>query len=274
MELPIYIKREHVGTKNVRDNVAHYHNNIELIYVLKGNMDCQTNNSIFSLEEGDLCFINRNQIHHLYEKTRISEHISVIIDTSLLTKYSDITNKYIEPMINDVSFSHVKFKSLDSNSEHIYKLILDIEKLIKEKKETYELSVISDIHLIFKYLYLTYINCDKEEIYDYDKFLCQKMIKYIEDNYQNDIKTLDLQNYIHISRTKCFKIFKKYTRLSPNIYINNYRIKKASEKLIETNDSIIDIALSSGFNDASYFNKLFLKEFNMRPKEFRYKYQK
>lgn len=269
MDLPIYIKREHVGTTDVRDSVPHIHNNIELIYVIKGSMECQTNKSSFPLSKGDLCFINKSQIHHLYEDEKDSEHISIIISTELLTQYKDVNNKYISPMLEDMNFSHIKFRSIDGNSEKIYNLILDIEDLLEMKPTAYELSVIADIHLIFRYLYNTYRQEDVKEIIDEDTILQKNMIKFIEENYQNEINIDDIAKSVNISRSKCFRLFKKYTRMTPVNYLNSYRLGKAAEKLKNTNETVVTIALDSGFSQASYFNRLFLKEYGTTPLNYR-----
>lgn len=269
MELPIYIKREHLSTRDVRDRLPHYHNEIELIYVLKGSMECQTNDSIFPLAKGDLCFINKGQLHHLYEKEDTSEHISIIIYTDLLTQSKEIFDTYISPMLNDLTFSHIKFSSIDGNSEKIYHYILEIEQLLKEKPIAYELSIIADIHLIFKHLYLTYMKTDTVTIIDEDSLLQQKMIQYIEDHYMEDINVDDIAKASSVSRSKCFRIFKNYTRISPITYLNGYRLEIAASKLKNTNDSVSTIALDSGFSQASYFNKLFLKEYGYTPLEYR-----
>ena len=84
MDLPIYFEKESLKNKVLHSKIVHYHDNIELIYVLKGTMDCQTCDKKFLLSKGDLCFINRNQLHNLYENNHEdNEHLSLIIGSEL-----------------------------------------------------------------------------------------------------------------------------------------------------------------------------------------------
>ena len=52
-------------------------------------------------------------------------------------------------------------------------------------------------------------------------------------------------------------------------YINNYRLEIASSLLNKSEKSILDISFEVGFNNVSYFNKLFKKKYSLTPKEFR-----
>ena len=56
-------------------------------------------------------------------------------------------------------------------------------------------------------------------------------------------------------------------------YLNNYRLTMASRLLVSSNSSIIAIAMESGFDNLSYFNRLFKKKYKITPSEFRKMYQ-
>ena len=273
MELPIYIKRENVNTKEVRDMLPHWHNDIELIYVLKGELECQTNESVFPLNKGDLCFINRNQLHHLYsQNVNDSQHIALIVSTNLLTQNKQIYDTYISPMIEDMSFSHVKFESTNDYGNKIHECLLKIEDLLNAKDFGYELEVVANLHMIFKYLYCTYKFNDKSiNILDENLILQQKMINYIKENYNEKITLEDISLSANVSRSMCFRLFKKYTRISPITYLNNYRLEMGADKLIHSRESISNISQACGFSQQSYFNRLFLKEYNCTPAQYRRK---
>ena len=65
-QLPIYINDECIKNHDYHNAQAHQHNDVELICVKKGKLMCNTGNDIFSLQKGDICFINQKQLHHLY----------------------------------------------------------------------------------------------------------------------------------------------------------------------------------------------------------------
>ena len=65
------------------------------------------------------------------------------------------------------------------------------------------------------------------------------------------------------------RFFKKHIGLTCIQYINNLRLEKSSILLTSTNNAIMDISLEVGFDNLSYFNKLFKRKYNLTPKEFR-----
>ena len=270
----LYIKREHVIEKDGHDNIAHFHGDIELICVLKGSMDCQTNDEVFSLNKGDICFINKNQIHNLYADSD-SEHITLICSSKLFTRENEIYEKFIVPIIDDLSFSHIKFDSTLGYTSKIYDLILEIESLLDKKSIAYELDIIANLHNIFKYLYVAYTKgYNKTRVIDENAVIQQKMIKFIKENYDKELTLEDIANSANVSVSKCSRIFKEYTRLSPITYLNNFRLDMAASMLLKSNDTVSNISMDCGFTSQSYFNRLFLREYGITPLEYRKKHNK
>ena len=63
--------------------------------------------------------------------------------------------------------------------------------------------------------------------------------------------------------------FKTMTAKTPVEYLNNYRVEKAAAMLLSSDSSVTDIAFSCGFNDLSYFIKVFRDLKGISPKKFR-----
>ena len=70
------------------------------------------------------------------------------------------------------------------------------------------------------------------------------------------------------------RFFKSVIGKTPIDYINNYRIEKSVELLVTTNDKILNICYSVGFDNFSYFIKTFKKIKNCTPSEYRTTYSK
>ena len=65
------------------------------------------------------------------------------------------------------------------------------------------------------------------------------------------------------------KVFKETTGQSFNEYLISYRLNKARQMLISSDDKLIDIANSCGFNNQSYFTRAFVKRYQTTPLEYR-----
>lgn len=68
----------------------------------------------------------------------------------------------------------------------------------------------------------------------------------------------------HISR-----VMKQQTNKTPCEYMNQLRLDYAADKIIKTENKIIDIALEAGYNSLSYFNRIFKKQFGVSPTQYR-----
>ena len=104
---------------------------------------------------------------------------------------------------------------------------------------------------------------------DTDALLYRKMSDFIYKNYYQKLSLDDIAISGNISRSKCCIIFKKYAQNSPVDFLNLYRLEVSTSLLKNTNDSISSIAIDCGFGQQSYYNRLFLREYSMTPKEYR-----
>ena len=72
-----------------------------------------------------------------------------------------------------------------------------------------------------------------------------------------------------LSTTQLFRKMKDHHGISPGRYLTLYRLKKAKEKLITSEDRIGEICLTTGFKSLSHFNRAFKKQFKLNPSAFR-----
>lgn len=99
--------------------------------------------------------------------------------------------------------------------------------------------------------------------------LIHKSVKYIEKNYRReDLYTPMLAQMSGIGETYYRSIFLAVFHMPPARYIQKYRVDKAKELLVGSNDSIEQIARVTGFAGASYFCKVFKSVTGMTPSEF------
>ena len=94
------------------------------------------------------------------------------------------------------------------------------------------------------------------------------VLDYIHQHYREQISLDDLARISNFSKYHLCKKFKEKTKTSIINYILMVRIDKAKELLLQNQDRIFVIAQKVGFNDTSYFNRIFKKVTGYTPKEF------
>jgi two-component system response regulator YesN len=102
--------------------------------------------------------------------------------------------------------------------------------------------------------------------------LIHRSVKYIEANYaRQDLYTPMLAEMSDMGETYYRSIFISVFNMAPAKYIQNYRVGKAKELLINSEGSIEEIAVAVGFANSSYFCKVFKSLTDMTPSEFAHK---
>jgi two-component system response regulator YesN len=94
-------------------------------------------------------------------------------------------------------------------------------------------------------------------------------VKFIKKNYMNQISQEDAANAGNVSTTYLSRLFKEEMKIGFNEYLNQVRIEESKRLLAETNYSIKEIAMMTGYADEKYFSKLFKKSIGIKPTEYR-----
>ena len=97
----------------------------------------------------------------------------------------------------------------------------------------------------------------------------RKVKEFIEENYTSDISREGLAASVEVHPDNLGKLFKTCTNQKLGDYIYELRVRDAAKKLLETDDNIIDIAFSVGFESLRTFNRIFPKFMGVTPEKYR-----
>ena len=272
-ELPLIIESESFDTYK-QDELTHWHNSFELIEVVEGKFYCNVDGSEFLINKGNICIINRGRMHHIYTEdhdTFKCRKKTIIFNPDYFIKDQHIYEKYIRPLLEKDAFAHIQFNIKKGIGLDINTLMKEIEALEDEKPIGYELEEYSLIYKVIRYLYLAY-QSSKQSIhttYDANVQIQRNMTSFINEHFNSKIGLEDIAEAGQVSKSTCIRLFHKYTGKSPIDFLNSYRLQMSAEKLVTTSEQITEIAYACGFGQPSYFNRLFLKEYNMTPNQYR-----
>ncbi len=96
-----------------------------------------------------------------------------------------------------------------------------------------------------------------------------KVLAYLEDNYYDTIKLGDVAAITSMSDSAFSHFFKKKTNMSFVEYLNNFRVAKACEQLVDTSKTVAEICYTTGFNNMSNFIRIFKRNKGQTPNEYR-----
>jgi len=254
---------------------CHWHYDFEYASVISGIVDYYINDTCLKLTPGDCVFVNSNAMHTSIQPEGVtnSKMISLTFPASLLTasNSSTVFEKYFKPVFSK-QMEGFKVAANSAYGEEIKALVLEIYSL-DISEFGYELECMRLINRLW-FVTLQYI-AENEDTLMSNSSNTQNIKRsiaimvYIHDHYKEKITIDDIAEYMSISRSECFRCFKRFMNKRPTEYINEYRLLKAVKLLNETDKSITEIFAECGYESASYFGRVFKKKYGMTPIQYR-----
>lgn len=258
------------------DVPIHWHNEMEIIYIKKGKGNVMLDFESHYVEEGDIIVVIPGQTHGISQLEGYSmEYENIIFELDMfIPKHSDgLEASYFNPLLSgDLIFNHII-----TRDDQCYNLLADClnraDNLCSMNfPKGYELAIKG---YMFEFFYHLNQICEtaglikNESNKHMDKI--KDVIKYIEENYQHPISIDEIADVCNFSSSHFMRYFKKVMGTSFIDYLNEYRLSMASRLLLSSSDNILDIAAECGYENLSYFNRLFKKKYGITPSAYRNK---
>lgn len=252
-----------------RQKREHFHQEIELLYILEGTMELTVAEKMTTLRAEDLIVVNANKRHGyqtsddiLFAQVKIAyEMVSDVFQCTEVIFWCDSTKGdserfaelrkvmkrllgvYLSTNGNSANFGHIAlcYRVLDILSVHF--LVRTVDRESKSEEEQYESRIMQ-------------IN------------------NYIRANYQKPVSLKELAEKLYLSNGYLSRFFKKNYGMGFAEYLNNIRLYHAVDDLLHTDYPITRIAYDNGFTNVAMFNKCFRKAYRETPSEMRRKKSK
>ncbi|WP_439259691.1 helix-turn-helix domain-containing protein [Lonepinella sp. BR2930] len=254
--------------------LCHWHDDIELVKIIDGEMNYYVNGKTYHLKKNDGIIVNSKAMHYGFSHhNRDCHFICVLISPYILGENSPIYHHFIFPIISSYHLDVCCLYEHNIQHQNILKNIEQFGAIYSEQIHHHQ-SIDLDCIAIACHFWKNWYNLIKEKIdnnphEDVRELLLQKkMTQFIYQNYMHPLKLDNIASSANICRSKCCQLFKKYAQQSPISFLNEYRVEKAKEMLLNTSSRITDIAYSCGFNNLSYFSKQFYKVTQYTPKKY------
>lgn len=255
----------------------HWHNEMEFIYIKKGFGTVSVNLTTYDVKAGDIIFIFPGQLHSiLQKKPHAMDYENIIFDMEFLfSPGTDLcTTQFLRPITSGYFSVSAIFSSGDKLYPFMASCLNELDHINQEQPTGYVLGIKS---ILFRIFFLLFSHNEIiSSISETHKSMehVKTTIKYIENHYAERISISEIADVLHLSSSHFMRFFKATMGVSFIHYLNDYRLTMASRQLTASNDSILSIASQCGFENLSLFNRLFKKEYNMTPREYRKQHQK
>lgn len=252
------------------NDMKHFHDFFELIYVCKGTPVGVINDQEIPLEEGNLCIMNPNAVHYFKKYTEDTDLIMNIVLPKNLFQKSIFRILFNDPVLN-AFFIRYRLEN-ESQPSFLYLPVWDmdidflLELLLKEylnKKEYSHVILEALLTLIFSFLLRSYKSQSKP-----CNSIMADILDYIYLNHKN-ICMRSLSEHFNYHPKYLSSFIHKQTGQTFRDLIVKIKLQSAANYLIYTNHSIEQIVELIGYKDKSSFYSMFKKEYGISPTIYR-----
>lgn len=230
---------------------AHFHQQLEIIYVLNGEIEVSINHKNKKLCKDQLaisdCFDT-----HAYRNNKEKSFV-LIIPFQYLKKY---TNFMLEKQLS------TNFILDQQEAKQIKKAMEDIIQNMNENHILLSGYIQVLLGLILKFIPL--IENEKKKHYD----LIKKILIYIEENYNNAITLSSISKHFGYSKYYFSRIFNEFIQCNLNDYVNLVRTRHVKNLISDEGMFITDAAYKCGFTSIRTFYRTFKNIYGVTPKEY------
>ncbi|MBQ8803230.1 MAG: helix-turn-helix transcriptional regulator [Tyzzerella sp.] len=253
----------------------HWHKEWELIRIRKGTVTLHVDDCEYTAREGDILLFRESMLHGSPPPEDVA-YDCLVFDLRGLFQGNELLKKHLRPIYRMESLPDIYYPK-ESNTD-IYPYVAELMDIHYHYQQNssdanfLELVTVSTLsHLFLRILQNGHYSGNTEAVPSSKHRISQikAVLEYMELHYKEEITLDDLGNIANMNPRYLCRIFKQITSLSPMDYVNYLRIEQTCTLLTTTTLPIIEIALDCGFNDCSYFTRVFKKRKGMTPREYR-----
>lgn len=248
-------------TEGDHSTLMHCHEHLaEVLLILKGRGRYTVDLCCHEVAAGDVILCNGGALHDEFPQT----------DEPYQTLCIGIGNLSL-PGLPPHSLMGSQFSPLFHRPEQfddLMQLFCQIDRYAAEREEGYQM-LCQYLMLASLELVKRMVNGRKDAFVTQEESIFGQIAKYIDQHYAEDISNEQLVKLFYISPFHLSHMFKQKTGYSVKQYILRRRIGEAQIRLINSQDSVQVISEAVGFEDASYFSRIFSKYIGLTPTEYR-----
>ena len=260
------------------DLATHSHDFYELNIVVRGDGVHYMGKNEYKTSANSVFMIPPNVKHGYCFKDQNYSVFHLLFHSAFMTKYKHV----LENLRGYNILVHIEPKLRLENKEPAYLTLRGAQKKTTEEyiKNLISLNEVGNVNAetmkeataLSILAFLCGAISEGDSLPEEPDFLTRQVLKvmdHMQSNYFEKIVIDDLIKQSRLSKSTFMRMFRYVSNMTPVEYLNKFRIEKAKQLLLETDQSITFIAFECGFYDSSHFSRLFKRYENILPSEYR-----
>ena len=262
--------------KFLMENVPwHWHPFLEFACVKEGDVEYSFAEKKVLLQKGDAIFINSNVFHATKptDREKRGKFTVILFDHRFLCGgyHSNLERSYFLPLMASGAVPFYVFKAGEPLTEELTEIFDDVVEADHDRAFGYEFAVQNRMAKLWLRMLREWEPLLQKKIPKTSVGIecVRSMMLFISENYAEKLTLDEIAVSAAISRRECCRCFRTVLGMTPTDYLTQYRLDAATQLLLNTSKTILEISEECGFSSASYFSKAFLKNMGYTPKSFR-----
>ncbi len=261
------------GCSYVTSNKTHQHDTYEMYFLISGAKTYEVEGEVYMLRPGDVMIIPPKVNHRTINseedysgRVNASERIVVLFDELFLRPIEAFTYDY--DLVSEL-LCQPRFISLSNANRTDLDITLSVIKNeISKAGDEYFVMARALMVQVFVYLHRQ-LNEDMAMPSASYKNIAQDILEYIDGNFTDFVSLNSLSRGFYMNPSALARAFKKHTGQTVSEYVNIRRVELAKQLLDDDSSSVNDIAMSVGFNNLTYFTRVFKRLTGNSPSQYR-----
>jgi AraC-like DNA-binding protein len=250
---------------NVTYRTPHLHRGFEMNLVIKGTPLIICQKQTCTVPAGNMVLLNPNQLHEIKTDGSPVCILCIQVSPDLFRNIPSLENIYFDNML---PFSHIP----ETQSRELRRLVVELAIRYISKSSNYEILCLGLLNVLM-YCWLEKLpfhQINQEEYMAAVKRVerLNRILKYVEDNYTHKICLSDIAKREGLSLYYLSHFVKDNLNQTFQNYVTMVRFSHACKLLRQTNKTILDICIESGFSDPRYLAKTSMQNIGMTPGQY------
>ena len=271
-EFPVHLSLEKIQSYEQASFPWHWHPEIELTWIMSGQIEYLVNDKKYLLKEGDGLFCNSNSLHSGYMKDgQDCNYLSLTFHPRFIYGYENslLQTKYVDFITSNESWHSLGLESETDWHRDIIGQIRKIYHMSQTPPPDYEFRVHLILAEIWQKLYSYYNSLPASEHHPQKHLARLKdILSFIQEHYAQELSLDEIAEHVNICKSECCRFFKKYMKMTIFDYILFLRVQN-SLPLLREGESITKIASMTGFSTPAYYGQIFKRYMGCSPSKYR-----
>ncbi len=262
-------------------NWLNWHEHLEMIIPVTGSGRFRLGEQVMDFSPGDLLLVDNQKMHGMQDLSGDHKSLVIFFMPELIYRMGSFQcdAAFLSPFFERADSALPVVRGNDPQNAGIHASILELVKTYlsidaaEDKQVACKLQLLQILHGLRKHFRVQGTVSPGYAKQQQRVQRLKRLFDFLNQHYAQKLRVAEAASMVGMSETRFKDFFKRTTGTTFAQYVIQFRLSRATQLLCDTDMSVAEIALQTGFCDQSHFDNRFKESFEVSPKEYRQRHQ-